>query len=59
MYCRLDISNDLMSPHIGDLILEVNGVLINSQPLHEIEDMICKSENVQVSPIQIEYRRGF
>ncbi|KAG8184856.1 hypothetical protein JTE90_016201 [Oedothorax gibbosus] len=36
----IDMSPDLMSIHVGDRILEVNGVPVQNQPLEEIEELI-------------------
>ncbi|KFM64221.1 LIM domain kinase 1, partial [Stegodyphus mimosarum] len=45
----IDMSPDLMSIHVGDRILEVNGVPVRNQALEEIEEMI-KSAN---KPLQL------
>ncbi|KAL1130084.1 hypothetical protein AAG570_013023, partial [Ranatra chinensis] len=43
---RLDVSNDLMSLHIGDRILEVNGTPVKDQPIENIENLIRYSDTV-------------
>ncbi|XP_014237967.1 LIM domain kinase 1 isoform X1 [Trichogramma pretiosum] len=43
---RLNMSNDLMSLHIGDRILEVNGTPVKDQPIESIEDLIRNSDTV-------------
>lgn len=52
--CRIDASADLMSLHIGDRILEVNGLPVVDQPLEQIENMLRSPEaTLQVScPVQ-------
>lgn len=43
------MSADLMSLHIGDRILEVNGSPIGNQPIQEIENLIrCADQSLQV-----------
>lgn len=37
---RLDTSSDLMSLHIGDRLLEVNGMPVKDQSLEEIESLL-------------------
>lgn len=44
--CRLDVNNDLMSLHIGDRILEVNGTPVRDTPLENIENLIRYSDTV-------------
>jgi LIM domain kinase 1 len=45
------MSSDLMSLHIGDRILEVNGTPVKDQPIENIENIIRYSDTVlQVSP---------
>lgn len=47
---RLDLSNEIMSLHIGDKILEVNGTPIKDQPIENIENLMRNSNSVlQVS----------
>lgn len=49
-FFRLDMSSDLMSLHIGDRILEVNGTPVKDQPIENIENLIRYSDTVlQVS----------
>ncbi|XP_067015771.1 LIM domain kinase 1 [Anabrus simplex] len=43
---RLDMSSDLMSLHIGDRILEVNGTPVKDQPIENIENLIRYSDTV-------------
>ncbi|XP_012288985.1 LIM domain kinase 1 isoform X2 [Orussus abietinus] len=43
---RLNMSNDLMSLHIGDRILEVNGTPVKEQPIENIEHLIRYSDTV-------------
>lgn len=43
---RLDVNNDLMSLHIGDRILEVNGSPVKDTPLENIENLIRYSDTV-------------
>lgn len=43
---RLEVSSDLMSLHIGDRILEVNGTPIKDQPIESIENLIRYSDTV-------------
>lgn len=40
------MSNDLMSLHIGDRILEVNGTPVKDQPIESIENLIRYSDSV-------------
>lgn len=47
---RLDMSADLMSLHIGDRILEVNGSPIGNQPIQEIENLLrCSDQSLQLT----------
>lgn len=47
---RLDMNTDLMSLHIGDRILEINGVPVKETPLENVENFIRNSDTVlQVS----------
>lgn len=44
------MSSDLISLHIGDRILEVNGTPVKNQPVENIENLIQYSDTVlQVS----------
>ncbi|XP_034192448.1 LIM domain kinase 1 isoform X2 [Osmia lignaria lignaria] len=43
---RLNISSDLISLHIGDRILEVNGTPVKDQPIENIENLIQYSDTV-------------
>ncbi|XP_065202071.1 LIM domain kinase 1 isoform X2 [Planococcus citri] len=43
---ELDLSNDIMSLHIGDKILEVNGTPVKDQPIENIENLMRNSTNV-------------
>ncbi|XP_051174034.1 LIM domain kinase 1 isoform X2 [Leptopilina boulardi] len=43
---ELNMSNDLMSLHIGDRILEVNGTPVKDQPIESIENLIRYSDSV-------------
>jgi LIM domain kinase 1 len=43
---RLDVSTDLMSLHIGDRILEVNGTPVKDLPLESIEKLIESTDKV-------------
>lgn len=40
----IDVSPDLMSIHVGDRILEINGVPVQNQALEEIEELIKAAE---------------
>jgi LIM domain kinase 1 len=40
------MSSDLMSLHIGDRILEVNGTPVKDQPIENIENLIRYSDTV-------------
>lgn len=51
---RLEVSSDLMSLHIGDRILEVNGTPIKDQPIESIENLIRYSDTV----LQVWYIRN-
>lgn len=42
----MDVSSDLMSLHIGDRILEVNGTPVKDQPIENIENIIRYSDTV-------------
>ena len=42
---RLEVSGDLMSVHVGDKILEVNGLPVRDQSLKTIEDMLRSSHS--------------
>ncbi|XP_078039852.1 LIM domain kinase 1 isoform X2 [Augochlora pura] len=43
---RLNVSSDLISLHIGDRILEVNGTPVKDQPIESIENLIQYSDTV-------------
>ncbi|XP_069685846.1 LIM domain kinase 1 isoform X3 [Periplaneta americana] len=43
---ELDMSSDLMSLHIGDRILEVNGTPVKDQPIENIENLIRYSDTM-------------
>ncbi|KAH0550265.1 LIM domain kinase 1 isoform X1 [Cotesia glomerata] len=43
---RLSMSGDLMSLHIGDRILEINGTPVKDQPVESIENLIRYSDSV-------------
>nr|XP_012141116.1 PREDICTED: LIM domain kinase 1 isoform X2 [Megachile rotundata] len=43
---RLNMSSDLISLHIGDRILEVNGTPVKDQPIENIENLIQYSDTV-------------
>ncbi|XP_076761334.1 LIM domain kinase 1 isoform X1 [Xylocopa sonorina] len=43
---RLNMSSDLISLHIGDRILEVNGTPVKDQPIESIENLIQYSDTV-------------
>ncbi|XP_066594562.1 LIM domain kinase 1 isoform X2 [Prorops nasuta] len=43
---ELNMSSDLMSLHIGDRILEVNGTPVKDQPVENIENLIQYSDTV-------------
>ncbi|XP_015593503.1 LIM domain kinase 1 isoform X2 [Cephus cinctus] len=43
---ELNMSSDLMSLHIGDRILEVNGTPVKDQPIDSIENLIRYSDTV-------------
>ncbi|XKL64386.1 hypothetical protein PGB90_004472 [Kerria lacca] len=43
---KLDLSSEIMSLHIGDKILEVNGTPIKDQPIENIENLIRNSNSV-------------
>lgn len=42
----MDVTNDIMSLHIGDRILEVNGTPVRDQPIENIENIIKYSDTV-------------
>lgn len=42
----MDVTSDIMSLHIGDRILEVNGTPVKDQPLENIEKIIKYSDTV-------------
>ncbi|KAG8233523.1 hypothetical protein J437_LFUL013647 [Ladona fulva] len=46
LFSRLDMSSDLMSLHLGDRILEVNGTPVKDQPIEHIENIIRYSDTV-------------
>lgn len=46
------MSSDLISLHIGDRILEVNGTPVKDQPVESIENLIQYSDTV----LQVSYR---
>lgn len=46
MCYRLNMSSDLISLHIGDRILEVNGTPVKDQPIENIENLIQYSDTV-------------
>lgn len=49
--CRLDMNTQLMSLHIGDRILEINGIPVKEMPLEDVENLIRNSDTVlQVRP---------
>ncbi|XP_020287236.1 LIM domain kinase 1 isoform X2 [Pseudomyrmex gracilis] len=43
---ELNMSNDLISLHIGDRILEINGTPVKDQPVENIENLIQYSDTV-------------
>ncbi|KAF5271995.1 hypothetical protein FQR65_LT04976 [Abscondita terminalis] len=43
---RLDMNNDLMSLHIGDSILEINGIPVRETPLENVENLLRYSDSV-------------
>lgn len=43
---RLDVNNDLMSLHIGDHILEINGTPVKDTPLENVENLLRYSDKV-------------
>ncbi|KAB0791335.1 hypothetical protein PPYR_03135 [Photinus pyralis] len=43
---RLDMNNDLMSLHIGDNILEINGIPVKETPLENVENLLRCSDTV-------------
>lgn len=46
MFLRIDLTSDLMSLHIGDKILEVNGTPVRDSPLENVEQLIQNSGTV-------------
>ncbi|CAG9768055.1 unnamed protein product [Ceutorhynchus assimilis] len=42
----LDVNNDLMSLHIGDKILEINGMPVRDTPLENVENLLRYSDSV-------------
>ncbi|XP_038109700.1 LIM domain kinase 1 isoform X1 [Culex quinquefasciatus] len=46
LHCRIDLTSDLMSLHIGDKILEVNGTPVKDTPLENVEKLIQNSGKV-------------
>lgn len=46
MCYRLNMSSDLISLHIGDRILEINGTPVKDQPIESIENLIQHSDTV-------------
>lgn len=53
---RLDSAADLMSLHIGDRILEVNGRPVQDYCIEDIENLIASSQDVlQVSMLFLVY----
>ncbi|KAL3271687.1 hypothetical protein HHI36_022160 [Cryptolaemus montrouzieri] len=45
-YTRLDMNNDLMSLHVGDKILEINGTPVKDTPLENVENLLRYSDSV-------------
>ncbi|KAL1502710.1 hypothetical protein ABEB36_007817 [Hypothenemus hampei] len=45
-FYRLDVNNDLMSLHIGDKILEINGMPVRDTPLENVENLLRYSDTV-------------
>ncbi|KAG5881464.1 hypothetical protein JTB14_000892 [Gonioctena quinquepunctata] len=43
---ELDMHNDLMSLHIGDKILEINGIPVRDTPLENVENILRYSDTV-------------
>ncbi|CAH1163270.1 unnamed protein product [Phaedon cochleariae] len=43
---RLEVNNDLMSLHIGDKILEINGLPVRDTPLENVENLLRYSDTV-------------
>ncbi|XP_060534465.1 LIM domain kinase 1 isoform X2 [Cylas formicarius] len=43
---RLDVNNDLMSLHIGDKILEINGMPVKDTPIENVEHLLLYSDTV-------------
>ncbi|GJQ85288.1 LIMK1 [Trypoxylus dichotomus] len=44
--CRLDVNNDLMSLHIGDRILEINGTPVKDTSVENVENLLQYSDTV-------------
>lgn len=40
------MNNDLMSLHIGDSILEINGIPVKETPLENVENLLKYSDTV-------------
>lgn len=45
-YFRLEFNNDLMSLHIGDRILEINGTPVKDLSLESVENLFKYSDSV-------------
>ncbi|XP_050292721.1 LIM domain kinase 1 isoform X2 [Anthonomus grandis grandis] len=45
-FYRLDVNNDLMSLHIGDKILEINGMPVKDTPIENVENLLRYSDTV-------------
>ncbi|XP_044762849.1 LIM domain kinase 1 isoform X2 [Coccinella septempunctata] len=43
---ELDVNNDLMSLHVGDKILEINGTPVRDTPLEKVENLLKYSDSV-------------
>ncbi|KAF7267474.1 hypothetical protein GWI33_019307 [Rhynchophorus ferrugineus] len=43
---RLEVNNDLMSLHIGDKILEINGIPVKDTPVENVENLLRYSDTV-------------
>ncbi|XP_030754913.1 LIM domain kinase 1 isoform X2 [Sitophilus oryzae] len=43
---ELEVNNDLMSLHIGDKILEINGIPVKDTPLENVENLLRYSDTV-------------
>lgn len=46
IFFRLDVNNDLMSLHIGDKILEINGMPVRDTPIENVENLLKYSDTV-------------